>query len=260
MGFFECINDKQAAHQLFDACKTWLQQHGMEAMDGPINFGDREQWWGLLVDGFTPPNYAMPYNSLYYKELFESYGFQNYFNQYTYRRDFSRDGIKPEILEKANRVFQNPDYQLFAEEVWEEVAFGVRLLGLSLPPAGYWDWERLTGTTRWPADPFFTNYGVGRTNDLYAPNYEVASAVVTSEDYDCFCIQGLGPNRTDDFSGNDGWPNGGRVQLYDPTNGTVSYGDIYRFGGQYKVGNWYVNTATDNANFHWRRWSIPEQP
>ena len=32
------------------------------------------------------------------------------------------------------------------------------------------------------------------------------------------------------------------------------------FGGQYKVGNWYVNTATDNANFHWRRWSIPEQP
>jgi len=27
-------------------------------------------------------------------------------------------------------VFQNPDYQLFAPEVWEEVAFGVRLLGL----------------------------------------------------------------------------------------------------------------------------------
>jgi energy-coupling factor transport system ATP-binding protein len=30
-------------------------------------------------------------------------------------------------------VFQNPDYQLFAEEVWEEVAFGVRLLGLPPP-------------------------------------------------------------------------------------------------------------------------------
>jgi energy-coupling factor transport system ATP-binding protein len=27
-------------------------------------------------------------------------------------------------------VFQNPDYQLFAEDVWEEVAFGVRLLNL----------------------------------------------------------------------------------------------------------------------------------
>jgi energy-coupling factor transporter ATP-binding protein EcfA2 len=30
-------------------------------------------------------------------------------------------------------VFQNPDYQLFAAEVWEEVAFGVRLLGLPPP-------------------------------------------------------------------------------------------------------------------------------
>jgi energy-coupling factor transport system ATP-binding protein len=30
-------------------------------------------------------------------------------------------------------VFQNPDHQLFATEVWEEVAFGVRLLGLAPP-------------------------------------------------------------------------------------------------------------------------------
>jgi energy-coupling factor transporter ATP-binding protein EcfA2 len=34
---------------------------------------------------------------------------------------------------RVGYVFQNPDYQLFAEEVWEEVAFGVRLLGLSAP-------------------------------------------------------------------------------------------------------------------------------
>ena len=36
---------------------------------------------------------------------------------------------------RVGYVFQNPDYQLFAEEVWEEVAFGVRLLGL---PPGRW--------------------------------------------------------------------------------------------------------------------------
>jgi energy-coupling factor transport system ATP-binding protein len=34
---------------------------------------------------------------------------------------------------RVGYVFQNPDYQLFAEEVWEEVAFGVRLLGLTPP-------------------------------------------------------------------------------------------------------------------------------
>ena len=46
LGFFECINDKDAAFQLFDNCKAWLISKGMEAMDGPINFGERDRWWG----------------------------------------------------------------------------------------------------------------------------------------------------------------------------------------------------------------------
>jgi hypothetical protein len=44
MGFFECINDPAAANILLDACKQWLQQKGMGAMDGPINFGERDRW------------------------------------------------------------------------------------------------------------------------------------------------------------------------------------------------------------------------
>jgi len=39
----------------------------------------------------------------------------------------------PDKKFRVGYVFQNPDYQLFAEEVWEEVAFGVHLLGLSAP-------------------------------------------------------------------------------------------------------------------------------
>src|SRR5699024_6840886 len=76
MGFFECINDKEAAFLLFDTCKEWLEARNMEAMDGPINFGDRMNWWGLLVDGFYEPNYGMFYHFPYYQQLFEAYGFQ----------------------------------------------------------------------------------------------------------------------------------------------------------------------------------------
>ena len=86
IGFFECIDDKKAAFKLFDAGVNWLKERDIEAVDGPINFGDRNIWWGLLVDGFTEPNYQMPYNFLYYKELFEAYGFQLYFKQFTYQR------------------------------------------------------------------------------------------------------------------------------------------------------------------------------
>jgi len=46
-GFFECIQDKSAAFMLFDRCKEWLQAQSMEAMDGPINFGSKDRWWGF---------------------------------------------------------------------------------------------------------------------------------------------------------------------------------------------------------------------
>ncbi len=81
MGFFECINDKEAAYLLFDTCRDWLKQRGMEAMDGPINFGENDRFWGLLVEGFMHPGYGMQYHHPYYKNLFESYGFRFYYEQ-----------------------------------------------------------------------------------------------------------------------------------------------------------------------------------
>ena len=84
VGFFECINDQAAANLLFDTSKTWLQSRGMEAMDGPINFGERESWWGLIIEGFHTAQYKMNYNPPYYRELFENYGFKTFFEQYCY--------------------------------------------------------------------------------------------------------------------------------------------------------------------------------
>jgi hypothetical protein len=110
MGFFECINNIEAAAMLFDACRNWLEEKGMTMMEGPVNFGDRDRWWGLLVDGFIPPNYCMPYNPPYYRELFESYGFRNYFEQYTYHMPVDDSRLDAVIREKAERVFSNPDY------------------------------------------------------------------------------------------------------------------------------------------------------
>src|SRR5438034_10885915 len=80
IGFFDCINDQNAADMLFDVAKHWLIQKGIEAMDGPINFGERDRWWGLIVKGFEPPLYCMNYNPPYYQQLFETYGFKNFFD------------------------------------------------------------------------------------------------------------------------------------------------------------------------------------
>jgi GNAT superfamily N-acetyltransferase len=110
MGFFECINNHDAATILFNACRDWLAENGMASMEGPENFGDRDRWWGLLVDGFLPPNYCMPYNPPYYRDLFEKYGFRNYFEQYTYHTPVTDKNLDEVIRTKAERIFNNPDY------------------------------------------------------------------------------------------------------------------------------------------------------
>ncbi len=90
IGFFECINDSNAAALLFDVARIWLASAGMEAMDGPINPGENNSFWGCLVDGFTQPGYGMPYNFPFYKRLFTEYGFQTYFEQYSYHLDVAK--------------------------------------------------------------------------------------------------------------------------------------------------------------------------
>jgi hypothetical protein len=104
IGFFECINDQAAANVLLDTCKQWLMDNGMEAMDGPINFGERDKWWGLLVDGYQiEPNYNCNYNPPYYQQLFEAYGFKDYFKQFTFGRKV-RDPFSSKLMEKGERI------------------------------------------------------------------------------------------------------------------------------------------------------------
>ena len=110
-GFFECIDDKTASAVLFDAARDWLSERGWEAMDGPINFGDRSDFWGVLVEGFTEPLYCNPYNFPYYAEHFEAYGFQNYFNQQSYVRKLIAGELNPTIAGKAERLYATPGYK-----------------------------------------------------------------------------------------------------------------------------------------------------
>ncbi|MEQ8926006.1 MAG: hypothetical protein RLO81_09360 [Fulvivirga sp.] len=109
LGFFECINDQGVANLLFDTGKKWLKEQGMEAMDGPINFGERDKWWGCLIDGFhIEPNYNCNYNFPYYVQLFENYGFQIYFKQLTFGRKV-RDPFSKRLMEKGERIMADKE-------------------------------------------------------------------------------------------------------------------------------------------------------
>ena len=109
MGFFECVDNKEAAFMLFDSAKEWLAERGMQAMDGPVNFGENDNFWGLLIEGFTPCAFGMQYNPPYYQSFFEAYGFSSYFEQVTNHLDLQKP-FPERFWSIARRVVSRPDY------------------------------------------------------------------------------------------------------------------------------------------------------
>ena len=88
-------------------------------MDGPINFGETDKYWGLLVDGFTHPSYEITYNHPYYQELFESYGFQTYYKQEGFHLDLKKE-LPPKFLKIADWVAKKTDYS-FRHFEWNKM-------------------------------------------------------------------------------------------------------------------------------------------
>ena len=118
VGFFECIDNKDAAFLLFDTAKEWLKEKGMEAMDGPINFGETDKYWGLLVNGFTHPSFDVPYNHQYYQDLFESYGFQVYYKMEGFHLDIKKP-MPERVMKIAEWVIKKSGYE-FKHFTWKE--------------------------------------------------------------------------------------------------------------------------------------------
>ena len=94
------------ANFIFDFCREWLQQKGMEAMDGPINFGERD-FWGLLTEGFTRPLYRMNYNFPYYQKLLRIMVFSHIFNSYVFPKTTSE--VDSSFINAHTRLSQNPN-------------------------------------------------------------------------------------------------------------------------------------------------------
>lgn len=76
-GFFECLDDAEAAHALFEAAERWLRERGMERVRGPVSFSTNEEApLALLVEGFEEsPRVMMAHNPPYYAALIEGGGY-----------------------------------------------------------------------------------------------------------------------------------------------------------------------------------------
>ena len=109
IGFFECIDDQNAANLLLNTAKKWLEAEGMEAMDGPVNFGERDRWWGMVTKGFTEPLYCMNYNPPYYVTLFEQYGFKIFYDQVCFTMK-PKEPFEKKVWERHDAIAANDKF------------------------------------------------------------------------------------------------------------------------------------------------------
>lgn len=76
IGFFETTNDYHVSQSLFRVATNWLKAHHCHQVEGPVNFGEKDRYWGLLTSGFDSPCiYLENYNPPYYETHFRNYGF-----------------------------------------------------------------------------------------------------------------------------------------------------------------------------------------
>lgn len=129
VGFFDCINDQDAANCLFNGARDWLAARGLEGMDGPINFGDRDRFWGVVTENYGSPIYGAAYNPPYYVELFRNYGFETFYKQITYYRTVSAQ-LHPAVLTRAERLANDPKYSFrhMRKKEWRQYAADFRTI------------------------------------------------------------------------------------------------------------------------------------
>lgn len=112
IGFIEMENDAALARSIIDFAQRWHKERGYNAMRGPINFGENDTYWGLLVENYEePPIYGMFYHPPYYKQLLEQTGAQKLDDHWSYKRNF--DQPIPERMQRiTDRIENRKDVEL----------------------------------------------------------------------------------------------------------------------------------------------------
>jgi GNAT superfamily N-acetyltransferase len=96
-GYFECLDDADAAWALIDAAAQFGARHGCTVLRGPFNM-TAMQAMGILLHGFDePPAIDETYTAPYYPRLLDMVGLRPCFPVTTYRVD-ALSQVDPDLL------------------------------------------------------------------------------------------------------------------------------------------------------------------
>jgi GNAT superfamily N-acetyltransferase len=125
-GFFEVLEDPEAAKALLVEAEQWVKQRGHDAVIGPAQFSSNDEL-GLLVKGFDDaPRILMTYNPERYRSYLESNGYQKAMDLWAYSlpvAEFAANTppklirVVEKIRKRRNLTVRTLDMKRFDEEV-----------------------------------------------------------------------------------------------------------------------------------------------
>lgn len=112
IGFLEMVNNQGVADAIIDYAKIWHRRRENGAFRGPVNFGENDNYWGLLVENFDePPVFGMFYHPPYYKNLIENTGAQKHDDHWSYKRYFDQP-LPERLVRITDRIESRPGVEL----------------------------------------------------------------------------------------------------------------------------------------------------
>ena len=101
-GFFECEENPETAHALFEAAEAHLKDNDRRTVEGPLSFSIYDEI-AILVDGFdTDPYVLNVHNPPYYRSLLEQSGYEKSVDWYAFRA--KRGGIDVDLPKKYKKL------------------------------------------------------------------------------------------------------------------------------------------------------------
>ncbi len=118
--FYDCLEDPEASHALFQAAFEWMGQEGLTRVIGPIGVG--VMGMGILVEGFEhrAAMTMMGYNRPYYQRFVEAEGFVKHRDQLSLYLD-AKGFVLPDKVRRVAEIalkrgsFRVPDFRTKGE-------------------------------------------------------------------------------------------------------------------------------------------------
>lgn len=166
-GFFEVLEDYEAAQALLDAARSWAEARGVDYLVGPYNFNESDRP-GVLIEGADcPPVILAGHTPPYYKTFLERYGFTKHHDVFTWRAFREQIGeemrnLPPSVLEVAEAARKQSNVTIRKVDLnqWDrEIETAHRLFTETLRGMPYYapvsrpDFERLARGMRAILDP-----------------------------------------------------------------------------------------------------------